>query len=358
MQTEPDRQRVAVRAQDVVAVEGHDATSPDGLQAEIDPPFLSRGLALMRALMTEPVTEPDGVVVHQFESTGAAYDACQVGIARVGDVLVVESEGVVGLADTWPVALTSDCGDLHKALSETAFAKFSDASVRRALEVAGALGFPLAWSPEQLEVKVASRMSVELGHCPNPDIRDLGGYWGVALDPPGPERVKVADLKEARDACLRFIKRNGLGGGNWDAGKVFVDERQIAAVSYNGRIWNPEQQEIAEERLCLSADHFLQPADMRVLILVEGIATCSDDEAIPGSYEVVFPGPVPGHELADAALGSFHDSFAIDCLDDFDVTVLSTSGAALEPWRSGYDSPFRGEVERLPDADAGMVPGA
>lgn len=53
-------------------------------------------------------------IVHQFETSGEAYDATQYrdDIAN-GDVLLVVSEGVVGVADTWPVAVTIAAGKLH-----------------------------------------------------------------------------------------------------------------------------------------------------------------------------------------------------------------------------------------------------
>lgn len=52
--------------------------------------------------------------VHEFETSGEAYDACQCDetIAN-GDVLLIASEGVVGVADTWPVAVTFAYGKLH-----------------------------------------------------------------------------------------------------------------------------------------------------------------------------------------------------------------------------------------------------
>jgi hypothetical protein len=52
--------------------------------------------------------------VHEFETTGEAYDAtqCDDTIAN-GDVLLIVSEGVVGVADTWPVAVTFARGHLH-----------------------------------------------------------------------------------------------------------------------------------------------------------------------------------------------------------------------------------------------------
>jgi hypothetical protein len=53
-------------------------------------------------------------MIHQFESTGQAYDACQCdeNIKR-GDLLLIVSERVVGIADTWPVAVTVNHGRLH-----------------------------------------------------------------------------------------------------------------------------------------------------------------------------------------------------------------------------------------------------
>ena len=52
--------------------------------------------------------------IHRFDSTGEAYDACQCDERiKTGDVLIIESERVVGIADTWPVAVTVEYGNLH-----------------------------------------------------------------------------------------------------------------------------------------------------------------------------------------------------------------------------------------------------
>lgn len=55
------------------------------------------------------------VGVHVFDSTGAAYDASQTrDDIRDGDVLVVESEGVVGImVAAWPTAVTLRSGAFH-----------------------------------------------------------------------------------------------------------------------------------------------------------------------------------------------------------------------------------------------------
>lgn len=57
--------------------------------------------------------------VHTFTSTGDAYDEtqCNENIAN-GDILVIESEGVVGIADTWPFAITQALGQLHRFKDE------------------------------------------------------------------------------------------------------------------------------------------------------------------------------------------------------------------------------------------------
>ena len=50
-----------------------------------------------------------------FNSTREAYAATQTrDDIETGDALVILSERVVGLADTWPIAVTVDCGELHK----------------------------------------------------------------------------------------------------------------------------------------------------------------------------------------------------------------------------------------------------
>lgn len=55
--------------------------------------------------------------IHFFESTGKAYNACQCSDEiKTGDILFIPSEGVVGIADAWPVAVTANHGDLHSAV--------------------------------------------------------------------------------------------------------------------------------------------------------------------------------------------------------------------------------------------------
>lgn len=93
---------------------------------------------------------------HQFDSTADAYDACQTGMASYnvscvnGDLLVIESEGVVGVCDTWPVAVTVAHGELHAAKDGDALVRhmrergLSD-SLIAARAMAMDLGFAIYW---------------------------------------------------------------------------------------------------------------------------------------------------------------------------------------------------------------------
>lgn len=64
--------------------------------------------------------------VHFFDTTGEAYDACQTDDLNDGDVIVVRSEGVVGVVDTWPVAVTKANGKLHALTDGTNVATWAN----------------------------------------------------------------------------------------------------------------------------------------------------------------------------------------------------------------------------------------
>jgi len=52
--------------------------------------------------------------IHMFDSSGEAYDTVQSDKSiEDGDILYIPSEGVVGIADTWPLAVTHNRGKLH-----------------------------------------------------------------------------------------------------------------------------------------------------------------------------------------------------------------------------------------------------
>ena len=87
------------------------------------------------------------MAIHQFRSTGDAYDACQCDdTIQDGDTLVIMSEGVVGIADTWPVAVTVAAGKLHipadgMSLAHCLENRVTDAAVSFARDHAVTLGF-------------------------------------------------------------------------------------------------------------------------------------------------------------------------------------------------------------------------
>ncbi len=102
---------------------------------------------------------------HAFESTGEAYDAvqCDDDIDN-GDALDVASEGVVGLANTWPVAVTAAAGKLHRIADKPG-------SLDRVMSDAG-------WSEDQ--VRAAVGLAVERGY------EVAGPFQPYAAAPPAP----------------------------------------------------------------------------------------------------------------------------------------------------------------------------
>jgi len=43
--------------------------------------------------------------------------------------------------------------------------------------------------------------------------------------------------KDVSTTCRADIEQDDLGGGNWTGGQLFEAGRQVARVSYNGRVW-------------------------------------------------------------------------------------------------------------------------
>lgn len=52
---------------------------------------------------------------------------------------------------------------------------------------------------------------------------------------------EVSSLKEASKVCQKYISYFNLGSGNWDGGRIIDDNNKfVAKISYNGRIWDSE----------------------------------------------------------------------------------------------------------------------
>jgi hypothetical protein len=54
------------------------------------------------------------------------------------------------------------------------------------------------------------------------------------------ETIAVNTMQEASEACRKYISEHMLGGGNWSGGQIVENGTYIAVVSYNGRVWYPE----------------------------------------------------------------------------------------------------------------------
>jgi hypothetical protein len=90
------------------------------------------------------------------------------------------------------------------------------------------------------ETREGGNMKIRLQHIANPDI--AGGYWDT------PKDLKRQDIEcIALEGCARvmrgWVEYNGLGSGNMAAhcGEVTQNGRVIAVVSYNGRVWTPDE---------------------------------------------------------------------------------------------------------------------
>jgi hypothetical protein len=89
--------------------------------------------------------------VWTFDTTGDAYDSVQCDDdIKNGDILVIPSENVVGLAWTWPIAVTDNAGHLHSIDDKPDSlevimrdAKWSDEQVRAAIAKAEEMSLKL-----------------------------------------------------------------------------------------------------------------------------------------------------------------------------------------------------------------------
>lgn len=102
----------------------------------------ARRLGLRR--VAAETREEATVKIWKFSSTSRAYDACQTDDRiRDGDVLVVESERVAGVASTWPTAVTQESGVLHELAFGARLAGAQARGWRDAARVARSKGWPV-----------------------------------------------------------------------------------------------------------------------------------------------------------------------------------------------------------------------
>lgn len=165
-----------------------------------------------------------------FPSTAAAYAAVHRDpeVSR-GTTLVAASEGVVGLAWTWPVAVTVALGEFHGVVGDADAlikgAEWTLEQLRDAIDVADAHGFPVAgWArasaatalPRWL-TKYTSGQAIGFSQ----GVMAYAAYYGVDgesdLDPELEERVSVMPPPMISYASRTGTRRNleALRQANW-----------------------------------------------------------------------------------------------------------------------------------------------
>ncbi len=96
------------------------------------------------------------ITMHAFSTTSKAYDGCNNGKVKNGELLFIAHRKVIGIADTWPVAITKEEGTLHGVRDgvrweEVEVARRFPEAVRMAVRMANELDWEVAaWANEML----------------------------------------------------------------------------------------------------------------------------------------------------------------------------------------------------------------
>lgn len=97
---------------------------------------------------------------------------------------------------------------------------------------------------------VILKNSGNIDHGQNPNQRVPGTKNG---------KLKCFNLSQASQICGEYINQFNLGGGNWIGGQVYDEKnKQVAEISYNGRIWNMDGSEI----LPVQGDRYVNDSDI------------------------------------------------------------------------------------------------
>ena len=148
--------------------------------------------------------------IHNFDTTGEAYDACQCDDdINTGDVLVIDNENVVGLAWVWPFALTENSGKLHTLEPDVDPLTFEDGKFAAGVLAARAI--------------IAERPAV-----PAPKIT----LYFSTVD--GSNTVKRFDTVEAARAVAyeRVGEHPTFGGGALGSGYAISDDGVVKVEAY------------------------------------------------------------------------------------------------------------------------------
>ena len=82
-------------------------------------------------------------------------------------------------------------------------------------------------------------LEMKLSSCGN---SDFGEDPEKSLSPT--KVVNVESFAEASMIAMNYIRKYELGSGNWDGGQIFQNNKQVAYVSLNGRVWDMNSEEI------------------------------------------------------------------------------------------------------------------
>jgi hypothetical protein len=93
--------------------------------------------------------------------------------------------------------------------------------------------------------KTSAGLKVQLSAGINPDDYQRGNV----RQPIKPKMQSVDSFEEASRVVNRFISENDLGAGNWTGGAIYKDGKQVAYVSYNGRVWSGVPNSKAKSKL-------------------------------------------------------------------------------------------------------------
>lgn len=83
------------------------------------------------------------------------------------------------------------------------------------------------------------KLKVFLKAFVNPDFANQGFIKKIK-----PKSISVNSLSEAKKVTQEFIDEYDLGSGNFHRAPVYEGSKQIASISYNGRIWDMNDNEI------------------------------------------------------------------------------------------------------------------
>ena len=191
--------------------------------------------------------------VHYFHDDSEAYGASQCrDDIRDGDVLVIESEPIIGiLVEMWPSAVTAETGEFHDMVAD--FRTFKDgryaASVDVAEQAARDAGYALA---EHAGVAKGSAPK----HATHPDVVAARAVLGFLKAATLADHTDISKSADERDETVNGYVIEPCGGGRvavyWTAAGVIVDRHDR---------WNGPALSILREKF-LAAGWNVEPASL------------------------------------------------------------------------------------------------